>query len=589
MSVLFKLTSEQKLFRLEGANLLAPLVADATNQVALATAQVALAQAARTGAEIARDAIPQGLSVNTGTRLLHAFTDTRGDAVAGIMNDGDVVSSAWSGGLTEHLTDFDLSPGDAAHAFADSDGVVGMGIDRNYRLFDADGRYPIERAASNHASLAAVYESFGDTTKSRYFHDKARSGMAFPIGVKKTVVRWNESANTNFVRMSQPLPFDNATGLIFFSQRRDVTGPDQTGENGQRLCCRSYTIVYQNGEPVDIVFGSIVVISQPAGTNNDWTLGRGKHISPSAWITRAGQPNAGRINVIFMVLESNDGLQGTTNNSKYHLYKTFSDDLGATWSTPAKLFDASAAYTSLGIAAPATGTTGWATASGNSIIRIPFGTYANRLIIAASILSGSTRWYEGCIYSDDDGITWTIGSYTQTGTALALINEINITFTMNGDVVLYGRSEQGIDIAPYDFTRGRQVLRSTNGGQTFTDLGYNTGPGLNNVAAAVLCTSYAPANGFSKVIVGGATNPNARVDQRRAHRMFLSYDNGATFPASTTLFEDAEGIGYSSLIRLSNGVYMMTHDIHSADFNVQTSIGVVVFNEAFLFARSTLT
>ncbi|WP_462188695.1 sialidase family protein [Acinetobacter baumannii] len=258
-------------------------------------------------------------------------------------------------------------------------------------------------------------------------------------------------------------------------------------------------------------------------------------------------PHLGRTsdNRIILVYEKSVGYAEATpeNPVNYIRYVKYSSDEGVTWTDPVALTFINNPPTT---ALKALGTT-------SEVLRLKSG----RLIVALY----STLGQCGCIYSDNDGATW---SYSQ-----QWIREQNwgtepcINLDSNGHLIMSMRPMQSTQMFA-------GFARSVDEGETWQLV--HTDKLVSVVSQSFLL--YDDALGLH--IESHDTNSS---NQRTRFRLSLSYDDCNTFSLHFAPFQDTRYVGYTQLIKWIDGVYLLLmeyNDIWSG-VNSNEDLGIQLF------------
>jgi hypothetical protein len=198
-------------------------------------------------------------------------------------------------------------------------------------------------------------------------------------------------------------------------------------------------------------------------------------------------------------------------------YLMWTDDEGESWSTPQPLGE------TLHVTNPVTGEkrpfgtqfTG---------IQLRHGPHAGRLLVPGRGFTQGAPFalfaygHNYVVYSDDHGATWRPGGLTQTGTGEACLVELS-----DGTVYVNSRNES-LRCRGY-----RAWDRSHDGGETFTESGYDLGlPEPHCAASIVRYSEYPNRILFCNPAVRSATNTHYDHAARRNLTARLSEDDGRT-------------------------------------------------------------
>ncbi len=203
-------------------------------------------------------------------------------------------------------------------------------------------------------------------------------------------------------------------------------------------------------------------------------------------------------------------------------YLMWSDDDGRTWSAPWE--------TTTQVKRPTVATS---IASGPGVgIQKRHAPHAGRVVFPFN--QGGSGWSVYAVYSDDGGLSWSWGDLADDSQLGGIdANEVQMAELSDGRLILNARSTGG---------SYRLVAESADGGQTWTPLRQETGLIEPHCNASILQLTD-PVDGFAKrrMLYAG---PNS-TGSRSHGRVWLSYDDGATWPASRELY--AGGYAYSTL------------------------------------------
>lgn len=255
-------------------------------------------------------------------------------------------------------------------------------------------------------------------------------------------------------------------------------------------------------------------------------------------------PHLGRTtdNRLILVYEKSVGYAEATpeNPVNYIKYQRYSSDEGLTWTEPVLMSYNNSPPTS---ALKALGTT-------CEVLKLNTG----RLIVALYSVEGHC----GCIYSDNDGLTWTYSSKwiieSKWGT------EPCISLDSNGNLVMSIRPKSSADMhaafaKSIDYGETWQLIHTDRVtsvvNQSF--LLYDDGLGLHMESHDV--------NGSN---------------QRTNYRISLSYDDGNTFSLHYAPFPDSRYVGYTQLIKWVDGVYLLLMEYNDvwAGVNTNEDLGI---------------
>jgi sialidase-1 len=209
------------------------------------------------------------------------------------------------------------------------------------------------------------------------------------------------------------------------------------------------------------------------------------------------------------------------------VFVTSSSDEGQTWGVPREIT----------ADVKDTNWTWYATGPGAGI-QIEKGVNSGRLVIPCDHIEPGVKhhYYSHVIYSDDHGKTWKLGG----STPQHQVNECEVVELSDGRLLLNMRN--------YDrANKKRQVAFSKDGGQTWTDQGFDATLIEPICQASVRRYSW-PGDGRKNIIL--FSNP-ASTTNRINMTVRASLDDGVTWPMQTILF--AGPSAYSDLAVLGNG------------------------------------
>ena len=220
---------------------------------------------------------------------------------------------------------------------------------------------------------------------------------------------------------------------------------------------------------------------------------------------------------------------------KYVRYLCYSEDEGLTFSAPAMV-------TPLGVnpagatGNSALGTTGTITTAKNG-----------RLIVPMYTIGGACY----CIYSDDDGVTWTYSAWVDTAKVKGY--EPSIILDMDNNLVM--------DIRP--LAAGyRLKAKSWDNGATWQAMVTQPIPAAPNQGVI-----------FRDASIGLMIQANNREQStsRIKYSLSLSYDNLNTFPFVYMPFEPTWYGGYSQIIKWVDGIYIIAIEYADTFIGVNTN------------------
>lgn len=269
-----------------------------------------------------------------------------------------------------------------------------------------------------------------------------------------------------------------------------------------------------------------VLAGDPWGRDRGATRG-----NPVPIVLTEGE-HAGRI-----VLLSTWNVEGS--RAERRPFVQYSDDNGRTWSTAEDLTEQ---------IKPGFPTEGWYATGPQHGVQLMHGEHAGRLVAGVNFLDTNTsdRSQGGLVYSDDGGVTWTLGATAPMPEDADHFAEVAVAETAGGELYAIGRSRKG---EKSEQTRqfSRSVATSTDGGETFTDDHFayqrdllttpevqgsivNAGEGVGTVGDRLVYA--APQHGT----------------QRKDLGVFTSDDGGATWRHARDMTRNRSG--YSDLVML---------------------------------------
>lgn len=216
------------------------------------------------------------------------------------------------------------------------------------------------------------------------------------------------------------------------------------------------------------------------------------------------------------------------------VFVTHSTNDGQSWAKPV----------SITVAVKQPDWTWYATGPGVGI-QLRHGPHRGRLVIPCDHrqrLADRFVTHSHVFYSDDHGTSWKRG-----GPVAPFTNECQVVELLDGALLINMRNYWGSDGKEPAKGKMRAVARSTDGGQTWTDLRFD------KVLIEPICQAsfhrytWADTNGRSRLLFA---NP-ASTDRRHQLTIRLSYDEGQTWPVGK-LLEEAPS-AYSCLAHLPDG------------------------------------
>jgi sialidase-1 len=221
-------------------------------------------------------------------------------------------------------------------------------------------------------------------------------------------------------------------------------------------------------------------------------------------------------------------LHAGTSKGTRHVYQTYSDDDGLTWSA-AKEITSSVKDPSW-----------WWYATGPGIgIQIKKGPHKVRLVIPANYTEPG---YFGAhtLYSDNGGDTWKISSFIK-----PTVNESQVVELSDGRLMMNMRT-QGFPNTERPYTGYRSISFSSDGGAKWSD------PVPDDELSDAICQASIIRYDNKRILF---SNPSPPVSLERGPRdrmtIHLSRDNGKTWPAKLLVYEGPSA--YSSLAKLPGG------------------------------------
>ncbi|WP_427837897.1 sialidase family protein [Acinetobacter baumannii] len=259
-------------------------------------------------------------------------------------------------------------------------------------------------------------------------------------------------------------------------------------------------------------------------------------------------PHLGRTtdNRLILVYEKSIGYveETPTNKVNYIKYVKYSSDEGVTWTDPVAII-----YTN---SPPTTGLKALGTTC--EVLKLSNG----RLIVALY----STEGHCGCIYSDNNGLTWSYSSKwvveSKWGT------EPCIALDSNGHLVMTIRPKSSADMHA-------AFARSIDYGETWQLIH------TDRVISVVNQSYLFYDNALGIHIESHDTNI---LNQRTKFRLSLSYDDCNTFPIHYAPFPDTKYVGYTQLIKWVDGIYLllMEHNDTWVSVNSNEDLAIQLFS-----------
>lgn len=487
--------------------------------------------------------LAESLQENDGTKTIHAFTDSNGATLLHIKPNGDLMPFGSERSVQDGIAHAPEQKGENEylHEWADSAGTTVMALSQSGEL--SFGNKTLQGDYSGSEVVTGLeYRAQGNEDIARLYFDIAKFGGRIPFRSQARLSGFNDDPVVLKSRFAQAVPLTDTSGLAFFCQQN--VNLSNGSENAQRVCVKPYTLESDGS----ITLGSQVVIDEPA----DWSSGLGYSCEPAGLLLPSGR--------VLLMLRRNDNADGTLTGGDppiFNIYTTYSDDDGATWSTPVLTVAHGGLDKASGSAAPII------TPSG----RIVYPLYSS----AKKIFS---------IYSDDDGATWTLSNVLTTTDAY---NEPAIFVRDDGTLMMLAR--QGHDLM--NLFRG--VFTSSDDGETWVFEGDNDTAAFTASNTALIKTEWNQC-GFPKVIAASSADDRGGTASRTMYRVRISYDDGDTFVAESTLFPDEQLTGYSQLARLYDDMFMLSYETASpvsalapeGNINTRNNTFIMAFNLAEL-------
>ncbi|MBK8975443.1 MAG: exo-alpha-sialidase [Planctomycetes bacterium] len=255
-------------------------------------------------------------------------------------------------------------------------------------------------------------------------------------------------------------------------------------------------------------------------------VGRDALNNPCAVRLHAG-PFAGRVLVMYQryplgttIWNAPVGISGA---GVVTSWLAFSDDEGATWSTP---IDVTAQVKPASVARAVNSGPGRA-------IQLRHGPFAGRIVVPFNRYDVDGTWGNYCAFSDDGGLTWQRGSDVPRDPNTLQGNECQVVERADGSVLLNSRHSVG--------TATRKVAVSTDGGATFSPL--RDDPALPDPACMASVLRFTdPADGLrSRILFAGPRSTSSRVNGS----VWVSHDEGSRWATPRTVY--AGGFAYCCL------------------------------------------
>lgn len=242
-------------------------------------------------------------------------------------------------------------------------------------------------------------------------------------------------------------------------------------------------------------------------------------------------PHAGRI-----VLLSTWNVEGS--RAERRPFVQHSDDGGRTWSEAVDLTDQ---------LKPGFPEEGWYATGPQHGIEIQHGPHAGRLVAGVNFVGPDSGVSEGGIaYSDDGGVTWTLGATAPMPEDADHFSEVGVEQTADGSLYAIGRSRKG---EKSEETRefSRAVAISRDGGESFDSETFEYQGDLlttPEVQGSILNASLAGEEAGDRLVYAAPQHGTLRKDLG----LFVSEDAGASWAHHADLTRNRSG--YSDLVML---------------------------------------
>lgn len=464
--------------------------------------------------------------------------------------NGEASMSVNDGSVTKTYPIYKLALG-SANAVVDNRMEITAKIEANQHVMSVNGEPAAWITAAGMPTVQQVKIGMGNPTFLRRLlivpravpRDDVRT-WRYAAGVRNRVldakvVAWDSDPAVPNTTMNRGpalcvLSDDGAVAdvLVFWAQKHD-TG--FTAEAPTRLMSRKYRLDKNAGSVTPLTAAS--VIQQQAG----WASGTGTLGGPMCFRIPDGRPNAGRLVMLFTVLEN-----PSFSPDKRSIYLMTNDGNGdpTRWSTATS------------VVAAASGQAFILEPSGSNVILPPTHPVApNRLVCMLYVPGGSAQ----SIYSDDGGATWTRGAMFSPAIT---IDESNLALRPDGTVILTSR----VNAAPV--TR-RTWAKSTDGGISFVDQGVL--PAYSYVDCAAGLTQLDPTGTAGPYGRMAISHP-ASAANRFGVQIDFATDAAMTFGSSLKPWALNRYFGYSSLKALFGGTHMaLAVEGGSVPFNIDNT------------------
>lgn len=230
-------------------------------------------------------------------------------------------------------------------------------------------------------------------------------------------------------------------------------------------------------------------------------------------------------------------------NENYTRYQMYSSDDGVSWTQPTQVNPSgiNPAVNS------ALGTTGAIVTAKN-----------NRLIVPMYTTGGTCY----CIYSDDDGNTWTFSKWVDPAKVSGF--EPSITFDMDDNLIM--------NIRPKNGTYKRFFAKSVDNGITWQPMTVSPDVPSSTTQGVIFRDKTIGA-----MLLSHAADTSAN---RIKFRVFVSYDNGKSYPLYYQPFNDNWYGGYSQIIKWVDGIYIIVLEYADSfsSTNTNENAGLIVLS-----------
>lgn len=428
---------------------------------------------------------------------------------------------------------------------------------------------PVDNPTTTAAAILAVAEALGIYGPVSLEADQLSFSENDRYRMDIVLRRYNEDANTSFVRFGNFARTSLTGGVLFWNQRNDKY---DNSEQALRLVCADLTWNLSNKTAV---LGTTRVVAE----DPDWDigdppggfLGRGKEMGPVAHTIQSGHAsNVGSQIVLWNHLVSADG---TDDGVPYTLdvhYAVSATGFPAP-PVPEVMMTSAQAYAHVGGIVPSGAGAAWS--SGNNIIQLPITSqWPGRLVANLMVIRANANWTALLVYTDniDDG--WTFGGFvtavdTRTHTEASLAYD-----PINDDIVVISRTE---DVAQ---GLGCGVYRSVDGGATLTYEGFESTIAFSNSNRGFLQTVQGSTT-RSRLLSASTMSPVFY--QRDDFGIFISY-GGIPATGLYRPFPEKFNIGYCQLFRIDNTHVGLIHEDFSGigQINIRDNLRLSIFSMA---------